>query len=253
MNPAVTVVIPCHNHDKWVQAAISSVIDQKYDNKRIVVVDDGSSDQSSEMITNLMTDKKLVVTENPTVYVGLIRSVQTMAVRFTTARGPSFARNYGIKVGWDNTDAFMFLDSDDMYMPGKMEKSVKKWQEAPLHIGAVYTDFDNYFPASGLRIRQYKEPFSRMRLVQECLPNMDSLVSKFAFETCGLFDEEMRTCEDYDLWMRLAEKFMIIHIPEPLLTLRIGDHSSSNQVPSEIWKRNWQRVMEKAKARMNNA
>lgn len=253
MNEPITVVIPCHNHKQWVNDAIDSVIAQDYPNKRIVVVDDGSTDGSTGAVINRFTDRQFSPIVQPSICMGKINGVDILSARFTEARGPSFARNYGIKVGWEQTEAFMFLDSDDKYMPGKISKSVAKWRDAPHHVGAVYSDFDTYSPTTQLTIRHYKEPFSRERLVQECLPNMDSLVSRFAFDQCGLFDEHMRTCEDYDLWMRIAEKFIIVHIPEPLLVLRVGEHSSSSTVPSAIWQQNWNRVMAKAKARMSNA
>jgi len=250
--PLVTVVIPCHNHEKWVNDALDSVLWQSYPNKRIIVVDDGSTDDSANKVyKRLYRPRGPQQQGEPIVCVGKAQprmETEVMLCRFSKASGPSFARNWGIRVAWEGTDAFCFLDSDDTYLPGKIEKSVAKWQEVPDFIGAVYTDYDT-LNGEGIRLRQYKEPFSRIRLMQECLPNCDSLVTKAAIKKCGWFDEEMRTCEDYDLWMRISEEFAIVHIPESLVTVRVGSHSSTATVASEVWQKNWSRVMAKAKAR----
>lgn len=254
-DPLVTVVIPCHNHLEWVNLAIDSVVSQDYPNKRIVVVDDGSTDGSFRAVVERLKDAKVVRhAGEPEVWSGTAQvrgqgDTLVLACRFTQAYGPASARNYGIQAGWEDTDVFMFLDSDDEYLPGKMARSVARWAEASQHIGAVYSDYDTLNPATGLRLRQYKEPFSRARLLQECLPNMNSLVSKQALEQCGVLDETLRTCEDYDLWLRISEKFILVHLPEPLLLLRVGDHSSTATVARENWQRNWQKVMAKVRAR----
>lgn len=249
-DPLVTVVIPCHNHARWVNDAIDSVVAQDYPSKRVVVVDDGSEDGSAAAVCFRLQNLAAPTRQSePEVHWGDRKGTHVMVCRFRQARGPSFARNYGIRAGWDSTDVFAFLDSDDLYLPCKLSRSVEKWKEAPHHVGAVYTDYETFDERTGVRVRQYKEPFSRERLVRECLPNMDSLVSKQALEQCGGFDEDMRVAEDYDLWMRISEKFMIVHLAEPLLAVRVGDHSSTAGVPREVWERNWRRVMQKAQAR----
>lgn len=251
--PPVTCVIPCHNHAQWVNSAIDSVVAQDYPNKRIIVVDDGSEDGSTAAIMHQTPGMVGPVGQGePEVYWGHRGASKTpvMLCRFSQARGPAFARNYGIKAGMDGTELFAFLDSDDVYLPGKISRSVAKWAEAPEHVGAVYTDYETLNERTGVRVREHKEPFSRERLFRECLPNMDSLVSKAAFEKVGLLDETLRTCEDYDLWLRLSERFMVVHVPEALLLLRVGDHSSTARVPSDTWQACWRRVMEKAQARM---
>lgn len=250
--PLITVVIPVHNHCRWVNEAIDSVIFQDYPNKRIVVVDDGSTDDSYGVVARRLENAQSPPHEGePEASLGHISGVSLLVARFTDSRGPSFARNYGIKAGWESSEAFAFLDSDDLYLPGKLATSVAKWHAAERHVGAVYSDYET-FNADGIRVRQYKEPFSRERLLQECLPNMDSLVSKAAFDQCGVFDEGMRCCEDLDLWLRISERFVIVHIAECLLSIRVGDHSSTATVPNEIWRRCYARVFEKASQRIQN-
>jgi glycosyltransferase involved in cell wall biosynthesis len=250
--PMVTCVIPCHNHRHWVWGAVESCLQQTYQRKRVVVVDDGSTDESmSEVVAHLENPRQGVsnaLKGAPYFVRGTADGIEVVVVRYGEAYGPSFARNRGIEAFAESSDLFAFLDSDDLYMPRKLELSVKKIISAPEHVGAVYSDFETVNP-DGLVLRQFKEPFSRERLLVECLVNCDSVVSKAAIAACGGFDEEMRCCEDYDLWVRISEKYLIMHIPEALVTIRVGPHSSSATVPTDIWQRNWQRVMLKARAR----
>lgn len=254
--PVVTVVIPVHNHQQWVAGAIESVTHQDYpaDKLRIVVIDDGSQDGSADMVRAQLEShriRELPGSQRETKGMTRHRFLPLIMVSRSVAEGPSSARNLGIQIGWDGTDIFGLLDSDDEYDRLKIRKSVNPFLVSD-KIGVVYSDYDTLRP-DGLRIRQYKEPFSRDRLVQECIINCNSLVLKEAFEDCGTFDPEMRVAEDYDLWMRISEKYVCHHLAESLVTIRVGEHSSSAQVPTEIWRRNWQRVMSKAEERFRNA
>lgn len=248
--PMVTVVIPCHNHRQWVNDAIDSVAMQDYPRKQVVVVDDGSSDDSAACVLKRLYKPKR---DQNNVYVGklLHAGLNVMLASYRPAGGPSAARNGGIKLAWNFTDLVGFLDSDDLYKQGKLSMSVAKWLEDPERVGVVYSDYDTLSVTTGLTLRQYKEPFSRGRLTQECIINCDSIVSKKALEVCGFFDEKLRVCEDFDLWMRITEQFVAIHIPESLITIRVGDHSSTSTVQKDTWEANYRRVFEKAQARAN--
>ena len=70
-------------------------------------------------------------------------------------------------------------------------------------------------------------------------------------EETGYYDETMRTCEDYDLWMRISEKYIIGHVPLALTNVRVTGLNSSFTVDQSVWGRNWQRVVEKAQQRAN--
>lgn len=246
----VTAVIPCHNHRAWVNDAVDSVANQDYATKRVIVVDDGSSDGSAQVVLDRLDSLRVLVDEGERwVKAGKTASGVDVAVaRLPQSGGPSHARNVGIKLAWEDTDVFAFLDSDDRYEPGKIARSVEKLRLSPAMIGEVYSDYDT-LSTSGLRLRHYKPPFSREGLLRECIVNMDSLVSKCALEAVGLFDESLRVAEDYDLHLRISERFLIIHVPESLVLIRTGDHSSTATVRQEVWQSNWRRVMEKTRQR----
>ena len=252
--PRVTAILPLHNHAKWVGDAVSSIDRQDYPNKQIIVVDDGSTDGGHEVVLRELINRQKAVINglvgDPEAYVGKHRNCRTdiVLIRYKNASGPSFARNRGMELGFSmGSELFAFLDSDDVYLPGKIAKSVNVFVKNP-QVGAVYSDYNTINP-DGLLMREYKEPFSRKRLFRECLPNCDSLVSVDAIKSCDGFDEQMRTCEDYDLWMRISEKYLIYHLPEALVKIRVGPHSSSATVPSATWQKNYARVFEKVQER----
>lgn len=253
--PVVTAIIPCHNHEQWVANAIHSIVHQDYPsgNLRVMVVDDGSTDSSPNHVRDVMQSSGSLVTHPDGIgqICGTIDDIPIILMMRPEAGGPSVARNLGMRVAMDGTDIFAFLDSDDLYQPRKISASVERFLQSE-KIGAVYSDYDT-FRASGLCIREFKEPFSRDRLLQECIVNCNSLVLKDAVLKCGMFDEGMRVCEDYDFWMRVSEAYVINHVAESLVSIRVGEHSSSSTVPSQVWQQNWRLVMKKANERSGNA
>jgi glycosyltransferase involved in cell wall biosynthesis len=246
--PLVSCVVPCHNHAGWVCGAIDSLARQDYPNKRIVVVDDGSTDGSWELVRGYLEDRaSQEFPDGVRQFYGYWKDtgVPAALLSLPKANGPALARNMGIKVAWEGTDLFAFLDSDDWYEPDKVSLSVREWLKAPDQIAVIYSDYDTVNP-SGLRSRVYKEPYGRERLYSECLVNCDSLVSKKAFAECGLFDETLRVAEDYDRWLSFSKRFMLVHIPRSLVCLRVGQHSSTSTVTKTVWEDCYRRVMQKA-------
>lgn len=243
----VTIVIPNHNYGKWIVGAIDSVFTDPYQDKNIVVVNDGCTDDSWRIICNLIPEFNYECTDG--IFSDLYKGIYVTVINLPQANGPSYARNIAIKLLWDSTDIFGFLDADDEYRNGKITKSVVKIEADP-NIGAVYTDYD-IVNEEGLIKREYKEPFSRERLVRECIVHSACVISKSALDKCGLYDETMRTCEDYDLWMRISEKFCITHIADPLMLVRTHSQNSTSTVAKNIWDENWLKVMTKAKERNN--
>ena len=141
---------------------------------------------------------------------------------------------------------------DDVIYPNKITRCVGCMMQSP-QIGVVYADCDILNTETKAIVREYREPFSYSRLTQECIIHSGSIISKPALmavrDNLGYYDREMRTCEDYDLWMRIAEKFMICHVAEALTLVRIQPRNSSVTVDKSVWEHNWQRVMHKTRIR----
>ena len=227
----VTVVIPCHNHADMIVGAIDSVLSQDYKPISIVVMDDGSTDNVREAI----------------------KGKEVCYLRNDNAMGPSAARNKAIEHMWDKSDVFMMLDADDRYLENKVSKSVSKFCEDKKHIGIVYTDAIIRNINTGTEIHEFREPYSRERIEQECIISNTPLISKEALAYSGGYDEGMRTCEDWDLWLRITEGFVAVHIPETLHVYSVTGKNSSDTVSKEIWNKNWEKIRQRINQRKNES
>jgi glycosyltransferase involved in cell wall biosynthesis len=213
---------------------------------KIVVVDDGSTDNPLSAI------KEYYGWEEKNGY-GKLKHAFLYFIRNDEPTGPSAARNRAAQSVWEDTDAFMMLDADDLYLPNKIQKSVDKFLEDPQRIGIVYTDAVIKNLNTGTKIHEYREPFDRQRLERECIISNTPLINKVAFGKTGGYDETMRTCEDWDLWLRITEKFVAVHIPELLHVYHVTGRNSTDVVPIEVWQQNWAKIREKMMRRRNDS
>lgn len=249
--PRVTILIANRNYGEYLKDAVMSALDQDYPKCDICIIDDYSEDDSWQKIYEMLFKGLPHDTVNGCKYRKdgdrVISALQT-----GVPLGPSGARNFGIEQTKDRTDIYAVLDADDIMYRNKVSKCVTHMLTSDA-VGAVYGDYDILNTETKLITREYKEPFSRKRLTQECIVHSGSVIRKTALEavkeSTGYYDDTMRTCEDYDLWMRISEKFIIFHVAEPLTTVRVQPKNSTVTVDKSIWERNWQRVFQKAQAR----
>ena len=249
--PRVTILIANYNDEEYIDGAIESAVNQDYPGPlTICIVDDGSEDDSWNIIRSYFDDEDgdVITKKN----CGRFEHTDFIAIKIKNS-GPSEARNVGIKQTLEDTDIYAILDSDDEMYENKLSSCVSVFERGEGMIGVVYGDYDTFHVNSDRTIREFKEPYSRKRLVQECIVHSGSLVLKEALqsvlEETGFYDKTMRTCEDYDLWMRISEKYIIAHVPESLTKVRVTGDNSSFVVNQEVWRKNWLRVMEKMQLR----
>lgn len=236
----VTAVIPVHNHELWVKDAIKSMVNQTRTPDKFAIVNNGSTDDSHKAVLSMISNYSKSSDANHTTIMGFIGNIPTWFYSTKEPLGPSTARNYGMEIFREETDVFALLDSDDMYEPTKIEKSLPYFQDE--NVGVVYSDYTTWNEKTGAKFREYKWPYSYAQLKQDCIINCDSLISKRAALSVGGFNASMRTCEDYHLWVRLLKQYVAIHIPESLVTIRVGQHSSTAQVDKAVWEENWRKV-----------
>lgn len=196
MEPLVSVIIPTYNRDYIVEVAIKSVLEQSYLNLELILVDDGSKDKTPYLVTKY-----------PLKYVRLPKNF-----------GPSFARNRGIIHA--KGELIAFLDSDDYFLPSKIEKQVKFLRENPQY-DIVQTEEIWYkgerrvFPK---KIHAKAEGYFFDRAVKLCVVSISTvLLKRSVFERVGLFDENFPLCEDYEFWLRVALYYPMGLIKEPLV------------------------------------
>ena len=255
----ITTLIACYNDEDFISNAIESALNQDYPGTMTVcVIDDGSTDSSlkiakgyfSEPLSDTYQDSCVTFQEN----LGRFGSTKYVVIEKPNG-GPSDARNWGIGYTLSYTDIYAVLDADDQMYENKISTCVGVMSPDMESIGVVYADYDTYHVNTDKKIREFKEPYGRKRLIEECMVHSGSLINKKAlesvYEDTGFYDISMRTCEDYDLWMRISEAFMIVHIPEAMTLVRVTGANSSFIVDSETWQKNWHRVMEKFHQRNN--
>ena len=258
-SPTVVVLIACYNDEEYIRKSIESAFKQDYIGQlTICVIDDGSTDKSLDTARTFFTkelsdtykDQRVFFQEN----MGENGNIKYVVIQKPNG-GPSDARNWGIGYTWPHAEVYAILDADDEMYENKISACVNVMSQDMSIIGVVYADYDTYHTETKKTIREFKEPYSRRRLLEECIIHSGSLISKQALsdtqEDTGFYDINMRTCEDYDLWMRISEKYVIAHVPESLTKVRITGDNSSFVVNKSVWEQNWARVRDKLHSRAN--
>lgn len=250
MEPKVTVLIAHKDYQEYLGAAIDSCVRQTYD-CHICIVDDGSEEPEIVLeIIGHIFNYDCTVTEEE--FGKIYRHEKYTVVLLNENHGPSTARNVGISVTQDFTDYYQILDADDIMRPNKVKTLLEAMSLDP-NIGVAYGDITCLNTETMKENREFREPFSNFRLLQECIVHSGAMVSKYAIleslENDSVYDVKMRTCEDYDLWIRIAEKFMIVHIAEDLTLVRVQPKNSTATVDNSIWVQNWNRIRDKVAKR----
>jgi glycosyltransferase involved in cell wall biosynthesis len=199
----ISVVIPSYNRRHTLERALRSVIEQTSAVDEIILVDDGSTDDSAAMTAQLFPDVKLIRQSN---------------------RGVSAARNSGIRAA--RHDWIALLDSDDSWLAHKIQ-SIR--EAARLHPGHVLYHSDEIWMRRGVRVNpMQKHRKSGGWIFKQCLPlcaisPSASVLCKSTLQALGLFDETLPACEDYDMWLRLCHRFPV-HFIEQALIIKYGGH-----------------------------
>lgn len=197
--PAVSVVIPVFNGAAFVTRAIQSVLGQTLTDLELIVVDDGSTDDTAAVV-RAIKDSRLQYVYQPN-------------------QGPSVARNNGIRraIG----DWIAFLDSDDYWLPTKLEAQLARAREVPA-AGIVYCAAKYLDPAGNI-INDLPAIVEGSVLPEMLLDNCVSggtssaALRRDVLDAIGPFDERMSCCEDWDLWVRAAHATQYAKVDEPLV------------------------------------
>lgn len=210
MTPLVSVVIPAHNARHWVTQAVASALGQSHKSVEVLVVDDGSTDDTAERAGSVSK------------CVRVIRQEQ---------RGPASARNVGIT---ESRGEFVaFLDADDLWDQDKLEAQLRLFAEnADLCWAYAGVREGSEMPDGSIRVTKSKRHQPRgdvltELVVQDFVPTLTVIVRREALCEAGGFDESplLLATEDWDLWLRLAERYPVDRVRRPLGTYR---HHSAN-------------------------
>ena len=226
----VSVVIPSRNRLAYLPRAISSVLNQSFVVQEIIIIDNDSSDETISYVKKKFKKVK-VIKENKI--------------------GVSHARNLGIKNS--SYEWIAFLDSDDEWMPDKINKQFSFLKKVNFKLQLVHTN--EIWIKNGLLKNQKKKHLKKGGYIFEncldiCRISPSSvLINKSLFEKFGLFDTKFKICEDYELWLRLSSKIEIGYLNEPLIK-KHGGHLG--QLSTKYWGVDRYRVKALEKLLINN-
>jgi glycosyltransferase involved in cell wall biosynthesis len=211
-NFSVSVIIPTYNRSAFLKSALESVNSQSYPIKEILVIDDGSTDQTVENLTPNFKSVIFIRQEN---------------------QGVSAARNTGIKKATGEWIAL--LDSDDLWTVGKIEKQIAHLRQNPkikaCHSGEEWVRNGRHVNIPTRLNKSNDGLFSRS--LDRCIICPSSiLIHRSVFKKIGIFDEDLPLCEDYDFWIRLLLHYEIGLVKEALV-IKQGGHS--DQLSTSTW------------------
>jgi glycosyltransferase involved in cell wall biosynthesis len=202
-SPLVSVVLPTFNRASTIKRAISSVLSQTYKDLELIVIDDGSTDDT-EQIAAKSSDGRL------------------RYIRYQSNRGATHARNLGI--GLATGEYIAFQDSDDEWLPDKLSRQVETLAQASAETGVVFTGYwralDNrrvYMPFPRLRADNDEAARKLSRQFYLFVATPSVLVKRECFTRVGLFDERLSRLQEWELWIRFSQYYRFAHISEPLM------------------------------------
>jgi glycosyltransferase involved in cell wall biosynthesis len=212
-NPRVSIIIPVYNGSDYLREAIDSALGQTYRNIEVIVINDGSCDKGrTEALAKSFGDKiKYIYKENG---------------------GVATALNTGIVAAQGNY--ISWLSHDDVYMPNKVELQVALLAESrePVILYSDYYWIDSASRTVGTcRIpRILPELMVQALLTSYPVNGCTTLIPRSCFDAEGLFNDTLRTTQDYEMWFRLARRFKFIHLPYPLLKSRLHAKQGSQTI-----------------------
>ncbi len=230
MDSLVSIIIPCYNARDYIREAVDSALAQTYQNIEIIVIDDGSTDDTKNILEPYITSGKIQ-------YI------------YQQNKGLAGARNAGIRSA--KGDFIAFLDSDDLFLPEKINEQMKILREHP-EFGVCYSDLMHFTdPPSGgdpaartfyhHRYRYSSGNIFEPLLHRQFVNPLTIMVRREIFDRYGVFNEALRRSEDWELWLRWAHAGVKFYYLDAILAeyriRTVGNLSSAESEP-EMKERN---------------
>lgn len=208
----VSIIIPTFNRKTLLRRALHSVYQQSYSTFEIIVIDDGSTDQTKEMINN----------DFPLVH-----------YFYKSNQGVSAARNLGLEHA--KGEWLAFLDSDDEWLPQKIENQINLLKSKSEY---KICHTNEQWVRHGVKVNQMKKhKKSGGWIFPQCLPlcamsPSSILIHESVLDDIGHFNTGLPCCEDYDMWLRITAKYPVLFIEEPQI-IKFGGHD--DQLSKKYW------------------
>jgi len=237
--PKVSIIIPVYNGSNYLREAIDSALSQTYKNIEVIVVNDGSTDETDKICKSYGSKIRYFKKENGGVSTALNKGIEEMKGEY-----------------------FSWLSHDDIYYPNKVEVQIKILSKIPNNDDVIlYSDFEiiDQYGNSMVEVHndhQMLEEKPEYALMRVCLNGITLLVPKEAFEKCGLFDPLLKCTQDYTKWKEMMNEFRFIHSSKILTKTRIHDKQGTKTNPkceeegNNLWISMMQSLSRKDKIRL---
>ena len=229
--PLVSIIMPAYNAEKFIERTLNSVLSQTYKNIEVLVVDDGSKDRTAEIVKSIAAqDQRVILLQQPN-------------------SGVSAARNLAIQKS--KGEFIAPIDADDIWYPQNLEKQVQRSIESDASVGLVYCwsiDINEAdLPSGEFRASRIEGEVYTTLLCHDFIGNASSVLirrsclQKVGGYDCSLKDQNGQGCEDWDLYLRIAEYYEFRVVPEFLVGYRklpnsmSGDYTSMAKFRDLIW------------------
>ena len=212
--PLVSVVIATYNMARYLPLAVRSALDQTYGNIEVLVVDDGSTDETPNAIAPFLDDPRV-------------------SYRVQENKGQAAAKNHGVRAA--RGDYIAFLDADDMWAVDKLDAQMALFSGRGT-IGVVYSRvcyIDEVGRELGIADNElFCGRVSGPLLIRNFIGFGSSVVNRECFDRLGGFKENLQMGIDYDLWLRFSTQYEFHYVDRPLLYYRVWSGQMSNNCKS---------------------
>jgi glycosyltransferase involved in cell wall biosynthesis len=211
--PLISAIIPAYNYGLYLRQAINSVLEQNVRDLEVIVVDDGSTDSTCEIV-EAITDKRV-------------------RYHFQENSGLASARNAGILLS--SGKYLSFLDADDIWLSQKSALQIRVFEENP-RTGLVYGSYQLIDSIGNILATRNAQRFDTGWLEKLVLGNFvagsasTSMIKQEVFRETGLFDSHLVAGEDWDMWLRIANTYEIRGVKEVVSCIRIHDKNLSSRI-----------------------
>lgn len=212
VTPLVSVIVPTYNREQFLEKAIQSVLSQTYQNFELIIVDDGSTDNTNALVEKYKQDKRV-------------------HYYYQENQRQSAARNLALRHA--KGDFICFLDSDNYWPEDRLMKSVNAFNDNPsVHIvyGDCITINEEGIEVSRANMRRHSGRITAHLLKDNCVSMNTTTTRRECFDEMGGMSGKRRVADDYDLWLRFSSQYQFLYIPEYLAYYRVmPDQISSNK------------------------
>lgn len=229
LQPLVSVVIPAYNSERWIEETLKSVLNQTYPNIEVIVVDDGSTDNTFSIVDKFKNRVKYLQKKNG---------------------GSASARNMGIRKSVGEWIAL--LDADDLWITDKIQTQMD-YLKNHTDVYWVYSDayiFSDKVAKDEYRIGSTTKMFSgdvlEPLIMEDFIPSPTPVINRKVFNDVGIFDESIKRSEDWDLWLRIAAHYKVGFVDKPLAKYRMHLLSKSSSIGPKFTLESRKKIINKA-------